>query len=258
MRPQDPQMVIVGHGAPAKLGQAVLRLVGPLGQVHVHHCLPLGGQGKGAPDKGFRAGKGGMEADQARDQVVPRQAGVVELGVLAQAQFAVIVADPLGRLEGQHAAQPPAAHHLGLDLQRAGQGIGRFQAVVKGGHAGADHLQAGPVGGGRDQLVAELVLDEGPPELLQEGPESGRRPVQGDAVGQHAVHVVVGVGKGGGDDTVAGVDDLRLGIARAQLAVRAGVQDLPPGDGQAVARLGRLGRVGPEGMSENQNGLIVG
>ena len=78
-------MVIVGHGAPAEIGQAILGLVGPFRQVHVHHSLALAGQGKGAADERFGAGKGGVEADQARDQVAPRPAGVKKAGILAQA-----------------------------------------------------------------------------------------------------------------------------------------------------------------------------
>ncbi len=63
--------------------------------------------------------------------------------------------------------------------------------------------------------------------------------------------MVVGVGKGGRDDTVAGVNDLNLRETRAQLGVGAARQDPPPGDCQAMAGLGRLGRVGPEGVPED-------
>ena len=76
-------MVIVVHGPLAKMLEAVLRLIGPLGQMHVHARATLSGQGKGTPDELFPAGEGRVEADHARNGAAALTAGVKEFDVLA-------------------------------------------------------------------------------------------------------------------------------------------------------------------------------
>jgi hypothetical protein len=123
--------------------------------------------------------------------------GSDECQVLLQSSLAVLRTQPLGRLKRKDAPDAAFPHNLGLSGKAAGDGIRPLGAVVKTGDAAAQHVGQVEVSRGTDHLVVEPVFHQRPPEIDKEGPEAGRRFVEGDAVGQHAVEMRMGVHKAG-------------------------------------------------------------
>ena len=111
---------------------------------------------------------------------------------------------------------PRSTHDLGLGSEAAGQGIGRFGAVIDGRHAAAQHLEQDGVGRRADQLVVQAILHQWPPEILQERPEAGGRLVKRQAMGQQPIEMRVRVDKAGRERTAGRVDDFVAGKAAAQ------------------------------------------
>ena len=153
------------------------------------------------------------------DQAARFPAGADEVGVLSQAELAVLLAHALGRLEGEHGADAAFAHDFGLCGQAAGQRIGRLGAVVDGRHAAAQHLEQDGIGRRADQFVVEAIFHQRPPEILQEGPEAGGRLVERQAVRQQPVEMRVRVDKAGRERAAGRVDHLVVRKAAAQFVV---------------------------------------
>ena len=121
---------------------------------------------------------------------------------------------------------PRRRDDLGLGGQAAGERVRRLGDVVEAGRAPAQHLGQVQVGRGADHLVVEPVFHQRPPEIGQERPETGRGPVQRDAVGEDAVQVGVRIHEAGREGLAGRVDDLILRVRLAQLGVGRDGDDL--------------------------------
>ena len=100
---------------------------------------------------------------------------------------------PLGRLEAEKASHSPALDDLFLGEQRVRDRVGGLKDVVEGGDTGPEHFGTHIIGGSRDHFDVESVFDLGPPVVLEEAPEVRGSIVDGNAVGEGAVEMNVGI-----------------------------------------------------------------
>ncbi len=240
---QHPQVIIVSDGPHPELALRIGGLVGAFGAVGVDQRPFLGREAAGLLNESGRAGESGMKAHHPRQQPTGLTTLLDEEQVLAQPQLPIVPADALGCLEGEDCPQPARPHHPGLGGQATRQAVWSLEAVIEGGGAAVQHLEAAIVGGRADHLVVEPVLDQRPPEIREERPEAGWRLGQRYAVREHAVKVGVAVDETRRQHLPACTPNLVFRVSCQQRRVRGAGRDLASQNAHAPARPGWLPRL---------------
>ena len=223
-------------GRAAQVRRGPLALVLALGEMELQDGAALRRELGSTCDHALGASEGGVRADGAAHEPAARREVVNGLGVLAQARRAVGLVHALGALK-----RDDRAHAGGLDglaLRDEGVALGErpLEAVAERRDAAVDHLRHRRAARDEDLLLADAVLDGGPPVRAQERVEVDDLTHLRDAVAEQAVLVLVGVHEAGVDDGAAAVDDR---AARGDLLPRHHVRHARSvdEDGRALAHV---------------------
>ena len=168
-----------------------------------------------------------MSAEHRREHgVVSLRALGDPVGVFLDCLQALLLAVAVRDLIAQAGADAEGLGALGDGVQRAGDLAVGGVVVEDGGHALLDAVEVQRVGAGLRAIHIEVTVD-GPPGPVQHLVKvRGVVALDGKAAGEGGVDVRVRIDKGWHDHTALCVDDLGVGVLRAQGAFLADGGDL--------------------------------